>query len=92
MALDMFGAKLVHDVDKARSFNAFRTRVKDGIANGEIKCSIALTDLDYAIQYAIACETEETGHRITVTAEQVADLIKKHCGEGVYSIIMEDEP
>lgn len=71
------------------TFEEFKAIVKDGIAKGEVKLSKDLNELDYAIQYAIGREMEAIGRTdLNLTAEQIAELVKKHCGEDVYNRAM----
>ena len=87
-SLEEFQAALQDGLTKIIAFDNFCSLVRDDIKKGAIKVNCDLTDLDLAINYALGCEMEETGHEISVTAEQIADLIIKHCGEGVYWLVM----
>lgn len=51
---------------------------------------IFLTELDLAIQYAIGMEMEAQGKTkgFTVTASEIAYLIKKHCGVETYHRVL----
>lgn len=69
------------------TFEEFKAIVKDGIAKGEVKLSKNLNELDYAIQYALGQEMEATGRK-DFTATEIAELIKKHCGEAAYNRAM----
>ena len=71
------------------TFEAFKATVQAGIARGELKTTVELNELDLAIQYAIGREMELTGQKpLTVTTAQIAELIKKYCGEDVYNRAM----
>jgi len=71
------------------TFEEFKSIVKDSISKGKVKLSKDLNELDYAIQYAIGQEMKEVGcEDLTLSAEQIAELIKKHCGEAVYNRAM----
>lgn len=73
-------------------FNEFCEIIRDGMARGKIKCSIALSDLDLAITYAIGMEMEEQGGReFETTVDEIYYLIGKHCGIDVRNRIFADE-
>lgn len=66
------------------TFSEFCEIVRAGIANGEIKTTKELSELDLAIQYAIGQEMQERGGgELQTTAEEIYFLIGKHCGEAV---------
>ena len=71
------------------SFTEFCEIVQSGIANGEIKITSEINNLDLAIQYAIGQEMQERGTNI-FTAEEIYFLIGKHCGKDVQNSLFEN--
>ena len=71
------------------TFDYFKATVAQGIASGAIKLSKPLSELDLAIQYALDEEMEARGaHPLEATAEDIAQLIIKHCGRAVYDRVL----
>lgn len=74
------------------TFEEFKAIINNGLANGEIKLigeNTELSELDLAIQYAIGMELQGKTKNFTVTASDIANLIKKHCGDETYHRVLE---
>lgn len=66
------------------TYGEFCEIIRAGIANGEIKTTKELSELDLAIQYAIGQEMQERGGgEMTTTEQEIYFLIGKHCGADV---------
>lgn len=65
-------------------YTDFRENVKQGFADGSIKTSRHLTELDLAIQYAIGYLGEQRGYPLDVTGEEIAATINMLVGDWVY--------
>lgn len=77
------------------SFTEFKETVQSALASGAVKLSPSgtdLTELDLAVQYAIGEEMTAQGKGpLTLTAEDIANLILKHCGQEVYNRVLAEE-
>ena len=71
-------------------FYNFKMNIMEAIENGWIKTSKPLTETDLAIQYAIGKEMEETKEHF-FTADDIIELIRKHCGQDVYDRVFPKE-
>lgn len=75
------------------TFYLFLRGVRTGFEQGDLKVSAPLTELDLATQYAVGREQQERGTlRLDLSAEDIAQLIRKYCGEEVYERVLSDEP
>ena len=73
------------------TFDEFKAIIEDGIAKKVILSSRELTELDLAISYAVGKEWCERGAAgLVVANEDIANMIKKHCGTDTYNRIMSE--
>ena len=73
------------------TFDEFKAIIEDGIAKKVIRSSRELTELDLAISYAVGKEQCERGAAgLVVANEDIANMIKKHCGTDTYNRIMSE--
>ena len=73
------------------TFDEFKAIIEDGIAKKVIRSPRELTELDLAISYAIGKEQRERGAvGLVATSEDIANMIKKHCGTDTYNRIMSE--
>ena len=67
--------------------------VKAAIKNGQLSIKSPddqpLTDFDLAVEYAVSKEVEEKGCQ-TFTIDNIARLIIKHCGLGIWNYFNEN--
>lgn len=75
------------------SFYLFLKGVKHGFDCGDLRISEPLSELDLAMQYAIGKEQTRRGTtEISLSSEDLASLIREHCGEEVYTRVFSDDP
>ena len=73
------------------TFDEFKAIIEDGIAKKVIRSSRELTELGLAISYAVGKEQCERGAvDLVVANEDIANVIKKHCGTDTYNRIMSE--
>ena len=76
------------------TFEQFKAIAADLEENGSFSVTrkgekVELNELDLAVMYAIGTERGKTGIN-GFSPNQVAQLIKKHCGEAVYNRLFEE--
>lgn len=73
------------------TFEEFKKIIAHGFETGELKTDTELNELDLAIQYAIGEEqSRRNDKKLELTTEEIATLIKKYCGEDVYSRVLSE--
>ena len=73
-----------------QGFEQFMWHYKKAFDSGALKCTTELKDLDYAILYSLGMEMSRAGVD-TFALEAIPGLIKKWCGEDVYSRVLGGE-
>ena len=61
-------------------YERFKDTVRRGIKSGEIKTSAPLSEIDFAVQFAIGKIGEEKGYPCDITTDEICIAIKKYCG------------
>lgn len=67
--------------ERVITFERFKAMIEHALANGAVRVSEPLSELDLAVQYAIGCMQDDAGRTdIIVTDEDIYFAIRKYCG------------
>ena len=78
---------LIRDNRMDFTFSQFVEIIRDAEKDNIIKTSVKLTEIDLAIQYAIAAEQERRGNKeIVIEIAEIPFLIEKYCGISVSNL------
>lgn len=69
------------------NFEEFKKIVRDGEKNGEIKTDVKLTDVDIAVQWAIAKIGEKKGYPCDITVDEIWQEMRPLFDEQIQGIV-----